>query len=83
MAAAAEHAEIAATRREEYGLSASTRSGRRRGLPPWTPTKDDRHTQLMTAVTATAEALRAARAEAGISSGYDTMQDLHKAARAQ
>jgi len=55
----------------------------RRQLPPWTPAGDDRHAELMAAVTAAAEALRTALAESGLGTGDDTVQELRKTARAQ
>ncbi|MEV6013813.1 hypothetical protein AB0M29_44715 [Streptomyces sp. NPDC051976] len=50
----------------------------RRQLPPGTPAEDERHGELMAAVTAAAEALRAALVEAGLGNGYDVVQELHR-----
>lgn len=55
----------------------------RRQLRPWTPQEDTRHAELMAAVTTAADALRAALTDAGLGNGYDVLQGLHKAARAQ
>lgn len=51
-------------------------------LPPWTETEGARHAELMGEVYAAAEARHAALAESGLGFGYETVQGLHRAARA-
>lgn len=57
--------------------------GRTMALRPWTPAEDAEHARLRAAVTAAQEAVRAGIAAApGLGGGYDTVQGLHRAARA-
>jgi transposase len=52
-------------------------------LREWSAEENARHAELMAEATAAAEALHAALAESGLGHGYDTVQGLHKAARAE
>ncbi|SFF11222.1 hypothetical protein SAMN05216251_108205 [Actinacidiphila alni] len=51
-------------------------------LRPWTEDEDARHEELMIEASAAAEALHVAIAAAGVGHAIDTIQGLHKAARA-
>lgn len=69
--------------RAEGGRVAEVPSWGRRALRPWTEAENAEHARLLGVATEAAQALRAGVADAGLGHGYDTVQALHKAARAE